>query len=58
MIDQGILENNFINNNASETAWKLIAFSCEFDTLAVIEEFRFDKHIFREYVIQILCNTQ
>ncbi|AZS51238.1 TetR family transcriptional regulator [Entomomonas moraniae] len=54
LINQGKKQNIFNTPIPTETAWELIALSCGFDNIAVIEEFRFEKHIIKNCIYRIL----
>ncbi len=54
LIEEGIAANIFHVENVKETTWILIAASCGFDSIAVIEDFRFEKTILRRYIYDIL----
>lgn len=54
LINKGKKQNILNTPKPSETAWELIALSCGFDNIAVIEEFRFEKHIIKNCIYRIL----
>lgn len=54
LIDEGKKQKIFNVPTPTETAWELIALSCGFDNIAVIEEFRFEKHIIRNCIYRTL----
>lgn len=54
LIEAGIKQNLIETNIPLETAWQLIALGVGFDSIAVIEEYRFEKSIIKNSICQIL----
>lgn len=58
LIEEGKQKQLITTQNSSGLAWQLIALSCGFDSLAVIEEFRFDIDTIKNHIIKILCQKE
>ena len=58
LIEEAKQQQLISTKNGSELAWQLIALSCGFDSLAVVEEFRFHIDTIKNHIIKILCQKE
>ncbi|GGZ98862.1 TetR family transcriptional regulator [Ignatzschineria ureiclastica] len=54
LVKEGVQQGCFHIQSASETTWMLIAVSCGFDSLSVVEDFRVNRQLIRRHIAQIL----
>ncbi|GAA5107412.1 TetR family transcriptional regulator [Orbus sasakiae] len=58
LITQANEDNILAVKAPSELAWRLIALSCGIDTLAIIDECKFDKTAIKDHIMAVLYNEK
>lgn len=54
LLEEAITAKKIPNHNASELAWRLIAFSCGVDSLAIVDEHLFNKEAVHQHIMALL----